>query len=197
MGIKEALERARLPANENLWKAVSDYPDTKKALQKRGGCCITLLGTDPDASLINLILENTSDQTNLTVIEKRRPTILSAAKNTQQEKRDRVQFLDGSFPEVIPYQKPDLVIAKHFIHFCSAPKLVSEVTEIIAGSGLFFASTPRFLCDFKTRRELNKAKIPFEEKNFGGLGDGGVLFVIRFGVETPKICPLLSPSPAF
>lgn len=198
--VRRAIEKFDLPANENLWKTVYGWPGVWEALQKKNGCRITLIGTDKNATLINLILENTPPQANLTVIEGQESTILAAAKKLDQEKSAKIKFLNGWFPQVIPYQKQDLVIAKHFIHFCSAPKVVSDVSEIIGGAGLFFATTP-ILADLKTRGELRTAKIPFEEKPFGNPINpfgGGVLFVIRFGVETPKICrPLSLPSPAF
>lgn len=175
--IQNRLENARLPAEERLWQTIRQEPFVLKTLQNAGP--ITLFGTDPEATMENLILADLANSgACLTVIEKNPKVIREARARIPEEKEEKVRFLCGSCFEVVPLEKPKLVIAKHLIHWYRAPQVVQAAMEILGEEGLFFASTPP-VADWKTKFQLWPAGITYETKSLGKGLDGGTLFLFR------------------
>lgn len=182
MGIQEtvrsSLERISLPVEKRLWNLVSSYPGVCEKLLADTPQ-ILLLGTDGNLTLAKEIAYNT--KSNITVVEKDKLTCEIANK----EKSDlsdaiasRIEIIRGEFPSVnIPPRYYDVVIAKHLIHFCYAPKIASGAILALDKDGIFFASAPPIV-GARSVRELEEAGIEHIIEGLGGLL-GGIVIVVK------------------
>jgi len=144
MGIlKEFRTRAEsisLPVEKALWQQILGKKEARDVLYQQPS--ILILGTNPEASLINEVLKSHPEAT-IIVIEKS-PTVIAAAQASLSPEAN-VTFINQNVFDISREEikdNPRLAIAKHLIHFCDASDLVLKTADLLSEGGLFYASTP-------------------------------------------------------
>jgi hypothetical protein len=140
--IFHGLENIKLPIDDKIWNAVKDQLSLPKGSSPR----VLLVGSDPNARMINLILGDYPEAV-IRVFDPREDIVY---KTLQKSNRPgHVMVTKGMFPQDRGKDwRPgsfDFGITKHFIHLLdisSQKELINTATKALKPHGSFYASIP-------------------------------------------------------